>query len=1232
MLIDHKYEVIKKLGQGSQGEVFLVKSIMGNADLLALKTIKQTSGSIKYQTEVASFFVNEFKLMKNFKHPQVVKVFDFGFSEESSSYYYTMEYIDGLNLFDFIKSGKLDNFQFLDLIYKILCGLSYLHANNIVHYDIKPENILIRNSNGSLEVKLADFGLASLGKLQDRKIRGTINYMAPELFIPNEQTTPKIDLYSLGASLLFAVTKQKPVATSLNISGLLNRTNAIIEANILLLSEISDLKLRSFLEKMIAADPALRIGSAYQAIVLLNDLFQTEFTLPEIWALSSCEDNSRFLGRRDLYKKVYELAGKENVLLYGTSGCGLTKIMQRLNYQLSVSLATVVYFDQQDLQNQPVDKLYLALTGIHQKQLSKDFPLIETGTNLDSLKIMIKHISSNKILYLLIDDFQFSDNSFAEMINSLVAEADLNCRIVLAYKSESTGKSKDLKLELLLREANLSGFELEELDQHQIKEVVNGLLGDIVNLPDDFYVDLSKFTGGNFRQLMILLDSLIKAKIISSYQNLFIFSDPDKRFAYALKSLRHTAVKLPVQLNPVLQVLLFAPFGLPIDALIAYSGLEILYLQKFLELMTRRAVLKIRVINNLKYYYLTQSADYLRLVHKSNYRLETILALVYPETEKIIKFRSPAEQFYLNILKILAGSDEEIYNLWIEVENNNEIRVRLFYLTLSVEIISNPVLKVKLLAQTVKQCKSGQKSEITVNYLKKMQSIIRKNGLQTQKWLVVYLKLFLHDDVKFLVKPRYFLTNYKQIIDKLPAKEFVTLTIRVLESFLQSRHLDETRKIVIIAQNLIEKNPGELRFSGYLLKSYQIFYNLLEWQDVYLDQVEEFLDDFTLSGVWDDSYFKTLYSYISYFTLFKNRSSDTRFLKYLEKGLDCARNTKNYEFLLILSNHLGLYYRNTSQYPAAIKVYENILKHDNLAGSFNRSNVFNNLALIKYDTKQPVSEVVYLFSEACREQRKYSSLSSYAIQLSNISVMSGESGNFIESSRYLFEAFKYFDYLGSIYQKSLLSILPSHSACFMPKDQFLTQVKSLYSNDIAKVISRVEVCYDYVLNNNIESFYPADWFVMDGVLRNETLEIVLYLTLKTKKMPAKKLIFNSQSTDIGSKDQPESRLVYLMLKYLYEPSDDLSSKILKLLQKIQLSGYNWLLCLYLVRFLLFTLILKIELKDSHFFYNLLRENYDYVTNHCTAEQKIHFEQIYYAKAIRKVLKKHTETLRPVRPI
>lgn len=1226
MLIDHKFEVIRKLGQGSQGEVYLVKTITGNGNLLALKSIKQTSGNPKYQSEVASFFVNEFKLMKNFKHPQVVKVFDFGFSEESSSYYYTMEYVEGCNLFDFIHSGKLDKFQFLDLIYKILCGLSYLHANNVVHYDIKPENILIRNSNGGLEVKLADFGLASLGKLQDRKIRGTINYMAPELFIPNEQITPKIDLYSLGVSLLFAVTKQKSVATSLNISGFFNKINAIIEANILLLSEISDLRLRSFLEKMTAADPALRIGSAYQTIVLLNDLFKTDFILPEIWALASCEDNSRFLGRRELYKQVYERAGKENILLFGTSGSGLTKIMQRLNYQMSISLSAVVYFDQQDLLNQPVDKLYRALSRISKKNLPDNFLFTETSCDLNSFKVMIQQISSNKTLYFLIDDFQLSDNSFAEIIHSLAAEADLNCRIVLAYKSESTGEIRDLKLELLLREANFAGFEMEELDQHQIKEVVNGLLGDIMNLPDDFYVDISKFTGGNFRQLMILLDSLIKAKIISSYQNLFIFSDPDKRFVYALKSLRHTAVKLPVQLNSVLQVLLFAPFGLPIDVLIAHSGLEILYLQKYLELMIRRSVLKIRVINNLKYYYLTHSADYLKLVHKSNSGLATILALVYPETEKIIKFRSPAEQLYLNILMILAGSDEEIYNLWIKVENNSDIRLRLFYLTLAVEIISDSVLQVKLLAQTVKQCKNGQKSEIAANYLKKMQSIIRKKGLQSQKWLVVYLKLFLHDDVKFLVKPRYFLTNYKQIIDKLPAKEFVTLTIRVLESFLQSRHLDETRKIVIIAQNLIERNPGELRFLGYMLKSYQIFYNLLAWQDVYLDLVEEFLDDFTLSGVSDESYFKTLYSYVSYFTLFKNRSSDTRFLKYLEKGLDCARNTKNYEFLLILSNHLGLFYRNTSQYSAAVKVYENILKHDNLDGSFNRSNVFNNLALIKYDTKQPVSEVIYLFSEACREQRKYSSLSSYAMQLSNISVVSGESGNFTESGKYLLEAFKYFDYLGSIYQQSLLNMLPSHAAFFMPKDLLLTQIKPLYSSaDTAKVVSRVDVCYDYVLNNNIEAFYPADWFVMDGALQNETLEIALYLTLKNKKMPAIKQIFNSQSTDIATKDQPERQLVYLMLRYLYEPNADLSLRVLKLLQKIQLSGYNWLLCLYLVRFLLFILILKIELKDRHLFYNLLRENYDYVSSHCTAEQKIHFEQIYYAKTIRKILKKYTES-------
>jgi len=1226
MLIDHKYEVVKKLGQGSHGEVYLVKSILGNDQPLALKTIKQESGSHKYQSEVNSFFINEFKLMKNFKHPQVVRVFDFGFSEENSAYYYTMEYVEGCNLFDFLDTKELDKFEFLDLIYQILSGLSYLHANNVIHYDIKPENILIRKLNGRHQIKLADFGLAGLGKLKNRKIRGTINYMAPELFIPNEQISPKIDLYSLGVALLFAVTRQKPVSTSLNVTGFLDKTKVIFEANIALLSEIQDLRLRSFLKKMTAADPALRIGSAYQAIVLLNDLFKTDFTLPEIWALASCEDNSRFLGRRELYKQVYERACKENILLFGTSGSGLTKIVQRLNYQMSVSLCAVVYFDQQDLLSQPLDKLYKALCAFNQRPVVKNTESTETKYDLQLFKSMLNQISSHKMLYLMIDDFQLSDNSFAEIIYALAAESALNCRIILAYKSENIGDSRDFKLEMLLRENSFTGIKLDELDQLQIKEIVNGLVGEVMNLPDNFYSDLTRFTGGNFRQLMILLDTLIKTKIISSYQNLFIFSDPEERFAKILKSINHSAGKLPLNLNPVLHILLFAPLGLPVDVLAAHSGLDLLYLQRYLELLSRRTVVKIRLINNLKYYYLNQKMDYINLMQNTGPGLSKILALVYAETERVIQFRSPAEQFYLVIIQTLAGSDEDIYSLWFKVENSNDARLRLFYLTLAVETVSRPDLKVLLLAQTVKQCKAGQKSEITAKYLQKMQSVIRKNGLQSQKWLVVYLKLFLHDDVKFLVKPRYFLANYKQIVDKLPAKEFITLTINILESFLQNRYLAETRKIVRIAQKLIKQNPGELRFSGYMLKSYQIFYNLLEWQDGFLNQVEEFLDDFTLSGICDESYFKTLYSYISYFTLFKNRSSDTRFLKYLEKGLDFARNAKNYEFLLILSNHLGLYYRNTSQYSAAIKVYENILKHDKLAGGFNRSNIFNNLALIKYDTKLPVGEVIYLFSEACREQRKYSSLSSYAIQLSNISVVSGESGNFSESGRYLFEAFRYFDYLGSIYQESLLNKLPAHAACFMPKDQLFVQIKSLYNHDTAKIISRVEVCYDYVLNNNLEAFYPADWFVMDGVLRNETLEIVLYLTLKSKKMPATKQIFKNQSTDIATKNQPERQLVYFMLRYLYEPGDDLSMRILKLLQKIQLSGYNWLLCLYLVRFLLFILILKIELKDRHLFYNLLRENYSYISNHCTAEQKIHFEQIYYAKTIRKVLKKYAESL------
>jgi len=162
MLIDGRYRVLARLGSGSGGTVYKVKDKLTN-DILALKLCS----SKKF--EKINLLKSDFFTLHNLNHPNIVRVFDFK-KISDDKHYFTMEFIDGRNIFDFFKKRKK-----LDAIYPILAqilnGLGYIHNKGLVHSDIKPENILVSINKddkaalkGStptvLEVKLLDFGLS----------------------------------------------------------------------------------------------------------------------------------------------------------------------------------------------------------------------------------------------------------------------------------------------------------------------------------------------------------------------------------------------------------------------------------------------------------------------------------------------------------------------------------------------------------------------------------------------------------------------------------------------------------------------------------------------------------------------------------------------------------------------------------------------------------------------------------------------------------------------------------------------------------------------------------------------------------------------------------------------------------------------------------------------------------------------------------------------------------------
>ena len=149
-------------------------------------------------------FKTEFSTLASLEHASVIKVYDYGVLQDRYPYF-TMEFFAGKRITEFFDGKNWD--ALYDVILQIASGLHHIHHLGIVHLDLKPSNILV-NDEG--QAKIMDFGLAIESRqVFDRKIRGTLQYMAPEV-LRQDRVDSRADLYALGMTLYETVTGALP--------------------------------------------------------------------------------------------------------------------------------------------------------------------------------------------------------------------------------------------------------------------------------------------------------------------------------------------------------------------------------------------------------------------------------------------------------------------------------------------------------------------------------------------------------------------------------------------------------------------------------------------------------------------------------------------------------------------------------------------------------------------------------------------------------------------------------------------------------------------------------------------------------------------------------------------------------------------------------------------------------------------------------------------------------------
>jgi tRNA A-37 threonylcarbamoyl transferase component Bud32/tetratricopeptide (TPR) repeat protein len=192
------YEILQCLGRGGMGVVYKARQKSLNR-IVAIKILAPERGS---ESRFAERFAREAELLARLNHPHIVTIHDFG--ETGGLFYLVMEFVDGVNLRDLLRDGKLEPKQALAIVPPICDALQYAHDKGIVHRDIKPENLLLDRDG---RIKIADFGIASLMGAAG-EIAGTPPYMAPEQ--TGGDIDHRADIYALGVVLYEMLTGERP--------------------------------------------------------------------------------------------------------------------------------------------------------------------------------------------------------------------------------------------------------------------------------------------------------------------------------------------------------------------------------------------------------------------------------------------------------------------------------------------------------------------------------------------------------------------------------------------------------------------------------------------------------------------------------------------------------------------------------------------------------------------------------------------------------------------------------------------------------------------------------------------------------------------------------------------------------------------------------------------------------------------------------------------------------------
>lgn len=554
-LVSNRYLIEKTLGSGGMGTVFLARDQLQSDREVALKTILPD----KFSIEQVHILKREFMTLTGLSHPNLVKVYDFVIDEDVPTFYFTSEYVVGEDLFS--ATEGLAEKEITPLVVKVVRALEYIHSRGVIHYDLKPTNVIVKPDG---DVKLLDFGLAQeLGHMERRLTGGTLAYMAPEV-CKRGRVDARADLYSLGV-MLFHVFMRKHHADLLKTDdSFFLQSTPIPKPPNMETAPIGE-PYKSIIATLVKVNPDERFREANDVIREINRMTARNYMLetPDTregyifsGPLVGREKEIRYITEHFQHSILTEFAPfyrKEEypgaVIIEGGPGLGKDRIIREFKYMVQVEGAVFLSASCHDGDERPLGpfpeiiRQAVAVTGMENRlvsehmdvlrrfvpelanrweQIETDFHGLDETETVERASDFLLEFASEYSSVICVGDLHMGSPAVIEMFGRLADRAwekavdRKSPGVMLAgtYDPGGAGQPETMKLLGALAEAHWNRkLTLAPFDEKDTEKHISNIFA-VEEIEPAFLERVVSITGGNPLLIQLFLQTLTEKEII----------------------------------------------------------------------------------------------------------------------------------------------------------------------------------------------------------------------------------------------------------------------------------------------------------------------------------------------------------------------------------------------------------------------------------------------------------------------------------------------------------------------------------------------------------------------------------------------------------------------------------------------------------------------------------------------------------------------------------------------